>query len=193
MGEWMVRDPAAAASHAFQTKFKVTDHSANPLHFERFDDSAALVEEAARLGATTWADYGCGAGGLLARVDAFAIKWGVDFWVGAAELGASRGLTIKVVDIEAGGVGDATPSDLASATEFLEHIGDPHGFLRDVPCRWFVGSVPFHETSSSFDPAHLWVWDTDGYRAMVEGAGFRVIRHTWRGLGQHILAERLPE
>lgn len=187
MGEWMVRD-RGAASHGFQTQFVVADHSINPLHTDRFDDSAALITKAAQLGATTWADYGCGAGALLSRVDGFTTKWGVDFWEGAAELGKTRGLTIKIADIESDVL---EPSDLASATEFLEHIGDPHGFLRNVPCRWFVGSVPYHETSTNFDIAHVWVWDTDGYRSMVEQAGFKVIEHTWRGLGQHILAERI--
>jgi hypothetical protein len=52
--------------------------------------------------------------------------------------------------------------------------------------------VPFHERQSEHDPAHVWVWDVDGFRAMVERAGFEVLEHTWRGLGQHILAERRP-
>lgn len=186
MAEWRVR-PAEAASLDFQTSFRVTDHSTNPLHRDRFADSAALVREALRLGAHTWADYGCGTGGLLAQVDGFSAKWGLDFWEGAVQVGVDRGLDIRVADIERDPL---VRSDLASATEFLEHIGDPHGFLARVPCRWFVGSVPFHETARAHDPAHVWVWDTDGFADMVQSAGFTVLRHSWRGLGQHILAER---
>ena len=188
MGEWRVRD-AEAASHAFQTQFTVTDHSAALAHRDRFADSADLVRRALSLGASTWADYGCGTGGLLSMVDGFTAKWGVDFWEGAADAARQRGLDIRVADIENA---ELDYADLATATELLEHIDDPHRFLARVPCRWFAASVPFHETADGSDPAHVWVWDPDGFRALVEGAGLAVLSHTWRGLGQHILAERLP-
>jgi hypothetical protein len=78
----------------------------------------------------------------------------------------------------------------AVATEFLEHLADPHGFVRTLPgCyQWVVASSPAFETASSHYAFHTWAWDTDGYRALFERAGFDVLRHEIAGEFQVLLA-----
>jgi hypothetical protein len=66
-------------------------------------------------------------------------------------------------------------------TEVLEHMADPHAFLAKLHARpevrYVVASSPFQETPEKHEWNHAWCWDTEGYRAMFDAAGFR--RVSW--------------
>jgi hypothetical protein len=61
-------------------------------------------------------------------------------------------------------------------TEVLEHMADPHGFLADLRkqagLRYVVASSPANETPEQHEWNHAYCWDTHGYAAMFEAAGF---------------------
>jgi trans-aconitate methyltransferase len=124
-------------------------------------------------------DLGCGDGGLLSTIQARVKCWGYDLSpeaVSAAQ--AWRGVDAMLLDV----VTDWYPAqsaDLAVATEMLEHLVSPHGFLTRVAsrCRYLVASSPGFETGANHYEFHTWAWDMDGYRAMVEKAGYKVLRH----------------
>lgn len=61
-------------------------------------------------------------------------------------------------------------------TEVLEHMADPHGFLKLLHARpevrYVVASSPHSETPEQHEWNHAWCWDRDGYGRMFEHAGF---------------------
>lgn len=77
-------------------------------------------------------------------------------------------------------VGDATETlevipnvDLVILTEFLEHIPDPDAMLRLArkKASMLVASSPLGEQGGNQE--HLWGWDADGFRGMLEDAGWK--------------------
>lgn len=62
-------------------------------------------------------------------------------------------------------------------TEVLEHVEQPHEFLKLLHARpevrYVVASSPHSETPEQHEWNHAWAWDPDGYRAMFRDAGFQ--------------------
>jgi hypothetical protein len=84
------------------------------------------------------------------------------------------------------------PADCVVATEFLEHLVDPHGMSRAVHrsgAKWMVASSPYTETADSHYDYHLWAWDQAGYAAMLTGAGWRIVRQGTAWICQVVLCE----
>lgn len=126
-------------------------------------------------------DLGAGDGGLLQLLYADgavpgAQAWGYDLQqtnlLGAIE----RGVQVQYLDVV------AHPelvnwAPIAVATEMIEHLVDPHAFVRSVRSEVLVASSPVNETAESYYAFHLWAWDMEGYAALLEQGGFTVDRH----------------
>lgn len=132
-------------------------------------------------------DLGCGDGSLLAELaDLDVPAWGYDLGAGNLEVGTSRG-----VDVRYGDILDPTGLELGElvvACEVVEHLLDPHRWLRVLPATLLVLSSPAAETSDWHYEHHAWAWDEQGYRALVRGTGWRALNHYTcaGGTAQHL-------
>lgn len=162
-------------------------HLEEGLHRGRLLLCARLVNEAIaahRLASVS--DMGCGDGGLLSLVRG-ARAWGYDLQPSNVGGGRERGVDVRLGDALAD---DVEWGELAVCTECLEHLIDPHSYLRRVPSRFVVASSPVTETAAHHYPFHTWAWDMDGYRRLFEQAGYQVARHELEGMFQVVLAVR---
>lgn len=68
---------------------------------------------------------------------------------------------------------------LTIATEFFEHLADPHAMVRWLSTRteWIVASSPWGETPEHHEHNHAWAWDRIGYASLFEDNGFHVVDH----------------
>lgn len=180
-------------------------HLEQEVHVGRLRRAAAFINDAALrrsaghtsgepIGHLRVSDLGCGDGGLLSLLDDFE-AWGYDFQPSNQGGWRDRGVTASLRDV----FGDAQRSgiefgDVSVVTEVLEHLADPHAVVRWIGdhSRYLVASSPWNETPESHDACHAWAWDLDGYRALIEQGGYRVLRHETVGQFQVILGERPP-
>lgn len=122
-------------------------------------------------------DLGAGDGGLLSLLPPDLPAWGYDLCPANVEAArAERHVDVLYADLM---TEEPKWADLAVCTEMLEHLVDPHAFVRRVAqhCRVIVASSPFTETGDSHYEHHLWAFDPQGYRDLLEQAGFRILRH----------------
>jgi hypothetical protein len=146
----------------------------------------------------TVSDLGAGDGGLLALVAAdpgVGASWGYDLQPSNVAAAAARGVRVELLDVVADFDGVEFGRTVV-ATEFLEHLLDPHGFLRrlhaETPVKWLVASSPFRETVEEHYEYHCWAWDVAGYEAMLAECGWHVRCADFPWICQVVLAERLP-
>lgn len=155
-------------------------------HCERLLLAAEYVQEARdRYGLWSVSDMGAGDGGLLSLVRGEC--WGYDLQPENVDAAlAIRHVPVALVDF----VNEPVEyGDITVCTEVLEHMVDPHGWLKAVPSRVVVASSPDGETDACHYEFHAWGWSMDSYRRMFEHAGFRVVRHASFGF-QVVLAVR---
>jgi 2-polyprenyl-3-methyl-5-hydroxy-6-metoxy-1,4-benzoquinol methylase len=140
-----------------------------------------------QFGCETFSDLGCGDGGWVqAANNAGLTAWGYDMQPSNVEYARNvRSVDVRWTNFEK----DASIQygDCVVMTEVLEHVSDPHGILAGLPSHVIIVSSPFHETDENHYEFHNWAWDMDGYAAMVEGAGFYIVRHEKVWLNQVIL------
>lgn len=123
-------------------------------------------------------DLGAGDGGLLSLLRGDLPAWGYDLCpANVVAALAERGVNVCYADL----MDEHTHvewGELAVCTEMLEHLLDPHAFLRRVAghCRVIVASSPRTETDKDHYEHHLWAFDEDGYRELLEQAGYRIVR-----------------
>ena len=167
-------------------------HLEQPGHRERLFLAASFVAEAVHAhGAGSVVDLGSGDGGLLSLLPpaeyAGPETWGYDLCPANVAAAAERGVHVELLDVIAG---EPRWADVAVATEMLEHLIDPHSFLRRVRehCRFLVASSPWDETAEQHYEFHTWAWDPPGYIAMLDEAGWRVIYLEPVGRFQVVLA-----
>jgi hypothetical protein len=159
-------------------------------HRDRLLTSAALVAKVAfqhRL--RTVVDLGAGDGGLLSLLGPNLTAWGYDLSPAAVAGAKERGVDVRYGDVIDGEVDWA---DIAVCTEMLEHLVDPHAFVRRVAAnvKALVCSSPADERPGAHYEFHTWAWDEIGYRRLVEHAGLKV-RHWERvNMFQVLLAVR---
>lgn len=126
-------------------------------------------------------DLGCGDGGLLSHVQRISDAWGYDFQPSNKAGWDERGVKAQSLDVfnDPKSRSVVKFGTVSVMTEILEHLADPHGALKWVASQseWLVASSPYVETSVNHDPCHAWAWDTDGYKKLIEEAGFAVLRH----------------
>lgn len=165
-------------------------HWDQPDHHPRLALAAEFVSVAAAAGAKTLVDLGAGDGGLLAHLPDGVGGWGYDLSPEAVEGARERGVAVHLLDV-VNEMDKITWADITVATEMLEHQVDPHGFLAQMTnARLLVVSSPSNETAESHYGFHTWAWDYAGYAAMIESAGFRILRHEGAGTFQVVLAYR---
>lgn len=161
-------------------------HLEEEIHRPRIIRSASLVARVAHShNLRTVVDLGAGDGGLLSLLGPALRGWGYDLSPAAVNAAAARGVDVRLGDAVGGPVEWA---DIAVATEMLEHLVDPHAFVRSVESRALVCSSPWQERAGHAYEFHAWAWDFDGYRTLVEQGGFEVLNHEAVGPFQLILA-----
>lgn len=167
-------------------------HLEQELHRPRLQLAAEFALHAYSVGARSLVDLGSGDGGFLTLVQPpFENAYGVDLQQSNVDAAVVRGVHVELGDVVNGG--DEWWADVAIATEMLEHLVDPHAFVRKVAttCEWLVASSPWNESPGAAYSFHTWAWDQDGYRALVEQAGYEVQRHGTTGMFQVLLARRV--
>lgn len=165
-------------------------HLEQELHRDRLVTSAQFVAlTAATRGWRTVVDLGAGDGGLLSLLGPGVTAWGYDLMPANVAHAGHRCVDVQYADVLAD---EIKWGDIAVCTEMLEHLVDPHGFVRRVAenCKALVCSSPWQERPGTAYEFHAWAWDFDGYRALVEQAGFTVQRQRTVGPFQVILAVR---
>lgn len=168
-------------------------HLEEGIHQGRLKLAATMAREATmQHNCGSVVDLGAGDGGLLSLLlSDFPIPaWGYDLQLTNVEPAQQE----RRVDVQYGDVvtGDIEWGDTAICTEMLEHLLDPHTFVRRVAehSRVIVASSPYTETVESHYAFHTWAFDLDGYRALLEQAGYRVERHETVDLFQVIQGVR---
>jgi 2-polyprenyl-3-methyl-5-hydroxy-6-metoxy-1,4-benzoquinol methylase len=181
LAEWKLFDgePPVYTTPAWYLTRERAPHLEEPGQRERLIRTAEIVRSVCEAGRhESVVDLGCGDGGLLSLLQAQVVPpvdcWGYD--LSPAAVSAAR--TVRKVrawqlDIV---TDELTWGQVAVATEVLEHLVDPHAYVRRIAghCQAVVASSPAYETDRNHYEFHTWAWDTSGYRKLFEQAGFTV-------------------
>jgi 2-polyprenyl-3-methyl-5-hydroxy-6-metoxy-1,4-benzoquinol methylase len=164
-------------------------HVDQDLHRPRLDAAAHYVQMMVDGRRRTVVDLGAGDGGLLSLLPASVKEhaWGYDLQQSNVDAAAHRGVDVRYGDVING---EVDWGDIAVATEMLEHLIDPHEFVRRI---WqhstvLIASSPWTETREEHYDFHTWAWDLDGYTRMLESGGWQVVDRQTRGMFQIQLA-----
>lgn len=191
MSEWRLFPEGTIPDYTTPQWYEGREHAPHleqEAHRGRLTASAGLVAlTAATRGYRTVVDLGAGDGGLLSLLGPAMTGWGYDLMPANLDAAKDRGVDVRYGDVLADPI---EWGDIAVCTEMLEHLVDPHGFVRAVGehARALVCSSPWQERPGTAYEFHTWAWDFDGYRALVEQGGFVVQRHKTAGPFQVILA-----
>lgn len=166
-------------------------------HTERLHEAAMQVVLAADMyGLGTVSDLGAGDGGLLSLInDSVPAAWGYDLQQTNVDGAVNdRKVSVYLGDVIEGvellGVQDGVMQkipiewgEISVATEMLEHLVDPHAFVRTIAehSRILIASSPWGERPGAAYEFHTWAWDQDGYRVLLECGGFQVVKQELRG------------
>lgn len=190
MSEWQLFEPGTipeCTTPEWYLDRERAPHLEQREHRGRLLMTAELVRQADPFAVV---DLGAGDGGLLSLIgNDVSDAWGYDL-APANIVGAKRrGVDVRLGDVVSG---DIEWADLAVATEMLEHLVDPHAFVRRIAehAYWIVASSPYVETDVDHYEFHTWAWDTEGYRALIEQAGFEVVAHKQDHFFQVIMGVR---
>lgn len=159
-------------------------------HRPRLHAAAKFVE-------TVWTpdmtvvDLGAGDGGLLSLLEGIPVdrKWGYDLTPANINGALGRGQNVILGDCVDGII---EWGDIAIATEMIEHLLDPHTFIRRVAkhSQFLVASSPWTETRNAHYEFHTWAWDVGGYANLIESNGWSILGHITVSWFQVVLAER---
>jgi hypothetical protein len=146
-------------------------------HRDRLMFTAAQVAREAMTGLKTVVDLGAGDGGLLSLLGPAMRAWGYDLQPSNLDAAKVRGVDVRYGDVL---TDDIEWGEIAVATEMLEHLIDPHAFVRRIGehAKVLICSSPRLETADEHYEFHTWAWDSTGYRELVEQGGWQVKRHT---------------
>lgn len=197
MTEWQLFEPGtipACTTPAWYEGRARAPHLEEGAHQGRLELSAGMVRDAVdQFGVQSVVDLGCGDGGLLSLLQGLSFERDVPMWgYDLQRSNVTPAVLERDVDVRYGDVvaGEVEWGELAVATEMLEHLLDPHEFVRRIGgrSRVIVASSPFTETDRSHYEFHTWAFDMPGYRALVEQAGYHVERHETTSMFQVIMA-----
>lgn len=182
--------PSTAEFHADRER---APHLEQPIHQGRLNLAEQMIRDAVTQAGilATVSDLGCGDGGLLSLVQGYVPAWGYDFSPANQAGWIERGVTAESLDVFGKDRNSVRLGTIAVTTEVLEHLADPHGVVRWIAetSRFLVASSPWTETDLSHDACHTWAWDMEGYRSLLEDAGFDILRHEQSGMFQVILGK----
>lgn len=191
MSEWRLFEAGTIPEYTQPDWYLSREHAPHledDVHRGRLVRSAALVAQLAfarRL--TTLVDLGAGDGGLLSLLGPAVRGWGYDLMPTNVEAAKARGTDVRYGDVLQGPV---EWGQIAVATEMLEHLVDPHAFVRHIAghADALICSSPWQERPGHAYEFHTWAFDFEGYRALVEQAGFEVLHQEAVGPFQVIMA-----
>lgn len=138
-------------------------------------------------------DLGAGDGGLLSILPTSGI--GFDLQQSNVDAAAARGVDVRLKNI----IDDPDweqyvgPDTVLVALELLEHLLEPHRFverLAATQARWLVVSSPYTETADNHYEYHTWAFDLEGYRALMEDAGWKVVECRTAWISQTLMCQR---
>lgn len=158
------------------------NHLDNRVHRARLEAAASEAMSNARTQRTDCiVDLGAGDGGMLSLLEqpfrffSFGYEIIDDSVRYANEV---RGVRVRKANVL---TDDLELSKVIVATEMLEHLADPHAFVKklydDGRANVFIASSPHSETAEHHEWNHAWAWDHDGYRELITGGGWKVARH----------------
>jgi SAM-dependent methyltransferase len=182
------------STYAFHEHRDRAPHLEQEAHRDRLIAAADMVHHAVALAELTGlpatvSDLGCGDGGLLSLLNAGVKAWGYDFTPANAAGWRERLVCAYAVDVFA----DRDKVQFGTVTvmtEVLEHVADPAGVLAWIGSPYLICSSPWDETGDWHDECHAWAFDLDGYRELIETAGFTLLRHEKVGRFQLALGRR---
>jgi hypothetical protein len=118
-------------------------------------------------------DLGCGDGTLLNDVYPklpFVKMWGYDL----GQQNTTHARDVYGLDVRQGDfVND--PVELGECvllTEVLEHMVNPHDFIKKINTKIIIATSPVAETDEWHYEHHAWAWDLEGFAAMFINAGW---------------------
>lgn len=192
MAEWRLFDEGTVPEFTQPGWYEGREHAPHleEGHRPRMEHAAAFIAQIALARKLrTVVDLGAGDGGLLSLLGPAFTAWGYDLMPENIRAAKERGVDVRYGDVVDG---DVDWASIAVCTEMLEHLVDPHGFLRNLPeqVKVLVCSSPWDERPGAAYQFHTWAWDLDGYRALVDQAGFTVQRQRPVGRFQVVLAVR---
>lgn len=199
--QWRLYDPADPpywTTPEFYAGREAAPHLEQEGHRERLLLTADMVIDAldrfgkqnpGKLGSVL--DLGAGDGGLISLFRGKGAVIGYDLQQSNIDAAKGRGVVVELKDVVTE-LPPIFPTDVLVATELLEHLLEPAEFVRRLhasPARHLVASSPYTETPESHYEFHTWAWDLDGYRALLEDAGWRVIRQETAWISQVLLCQ----
>lgn len=180
MGEWRLFAAGTVPEYTTAEWYRErigASHLEEDTHRPRLKRSAELVARLAFLyGFRAVVDLGAGDGGLLSLLGGNLKAWGYDLCPDNVTRSQRRGVDLRFGDVIEG---EVEWGEIAVATEMLEHLVDPHAFVKRIAksARAIVCSSPWSERPGHAYEFHAWAWDFEGYRALIEGAGFEIWHH----------------
>lgn len=157
-------------------------HLEQPVHRPRMEAVAGAVRDLiVRFGEGSVVDLGAGDGGMLSLIKEATYGtcqlWGYDLMSTNTDYAREvRGQDVRFKDFVDEPIEWA---DVVVITECLEHLENPHGMVQRIGenAKAIVASSPAKENAESHDACHAWIWDMEGYRALIEQGGFTVVDH----------------
>lgn len=170
------------------------NHVDNRVHQARLESAAnTAMELADSLHDAAICDIGSCDGGLLGLISDGYTAFGYDVIANSIVYGQHiRGVDLRYGDV----TGDSTLelAPVVVCTEMLEHLKDPHGFLKELRQRdiveYAIFSSPHSETAEYHEWNHAWAWDREGYAKMITDAGWTIVSHIDVEWSQQIVAKK---
>lgn len=179
--EYKLFDQPHSHDKAFYENREVADHINQPNHRPRLLNTIDEIRQILSSDDTV-CDFGCGNGGLIRELQTIVPEnvkiWGYDLQPSNVRDAHKKGT--NVVQYKDFVNEEVSYPTLAICTEVIEHLVDPHAFIRKLAekgVKKVVASSPAYETPDFHAPFHLWIWTEDSYKKMFEDAGWVVDRH----------------